>query len=560
MKRQGDAKKPLQGSCPQVYLYLCLLVFAFSCVEPLRLEEKETGAALVNTSFALSLNLSSTISATKMSGTIVQNDGNFRGIEQLYVVPFQIGEGRAVVADDMRLGGRNVDLRSSGIGSTELIATNNAHLYDNVSIPRLMNRVLVYGQAVDMAVSGESEKTTMRRNGVLQPSNLNTLSKAEDISFRLAPILDEDETSAVQWMVESMIDALNGVVDAIRGTGEPSFAAIFNYAENQILACSYPTFYSILDNVQTAIFGYHGQGAEEIVSAIDDLADILNQAGNTFPASYGIPEGSLGFWWNGREFRQLITGVNIDIVPLDSYCYPPSLWYYTNSPVRTSKDASVLARYTPAYEWTDILDQYTDGDVVLSSTRSTAIDYPLQYGVAMMELVLAGSNAPEANGCPLTGILVGGQKDVDFAFLPTESDRHHVYDIVDNGPTIGAINAVSVRTLLLQTPDGSPVRIALEFRNNTGNVLHCQQGDILPDCKFYLVGELDPARSLSNDTGDDVNCTFCQDHKTTVNVQVKGLGSAYNTIPDLDAPQLEVGIEAEMKWVQNTPQSVKLNL
>ncbi len=108
----------------------------------------------------------------------------------------------------------------------------------------------------------------------------------------------------------------------------------------------------------------------------------------------------------------------------------------------------------------------------------------------------------------------------------------------------------TVPTLVLQSVKDMPVHFALEFKNTTGVTRHCQQGDILPQCKFYLVGKLDAPAGQS---------VFTKDYKTSVSVKIEGLRNAYNTVPDLHDPQLEIGIVTEMKWNQITPQSIRLD-
>lgn len=540
---------------------LLFLSAVSGCVYPLEGRDGDPGE--YTTSFALSVkNVGSTVPSTKMNGTVVQSDGTFRGIERLYVVPFHTDGAVSVMADNPRHGGRNVDLNSIGIGSNDLISGNNAHLFDDVVMPNLMNRVLVYGKATDVIVS-ESEKKRKQRNGVLTPVGLDSPSLASDISFSLESILENDELQAVEDMSDELIAALNGVVTAIRNSGEPSFNGIFQYAEDQILACSYSTFFSIQENVQSMIFGYHGPGVAAIGAALNNFAVKLGNAGKNFPASYGIPEGAVGFWWNGKEFRRLISGVNINLVPISSYSFPPNLWYFANSQVRTSKDPSVKNEYVPENEsWTGILSHYVDGATVLYSTQSVALYDQLQYGVSLLELSLSANVVAAAQGCPLTGIIVGDQKDVDFEFKPTTAQndiRRFVYDLVDNGPVLGSSGSAPIPTLLLQTTAGEPVHFALEFKNNKSTKLRGQQGDILPGCKFYLAGVLDPAAVVGPAQVFSTS-VFCQDCKTTISVMVESIEHAYNTVPDLNSPQLEVGIVAEMKWSQVTPQSLKLNL
>ena len=545
---------------------LILAVFLAGCVSPL--EDGQNQPREVTVSFAMSLkNVSSSQApATKMNGSIVQAGGVFRGIEQLFIVPFHTDNGTQkgvpVQAADERLGSINVGMNNLWISYDGLVENNHSHFYQVVVMPLSMNRVLTYGKVFDETVTGGTEKDRKFRNGVLNPTNVDNPSVASEISFCLEPIVSESDSSAIVATADRLIASLNRVVDAIKASGEPTFRPIFEYAENQIWACSYRTFFSILENIQATVFGFFGPGATAIMEALNDFSGVLDSVGNTFPASYGIPAGCVGFWWNGKEFRRLINGVNIKMAPVTNYCYPPSLWYFANSAVRTSLEDNVMNEYKPVNRyWSDILNYYDDGGTVIYRTRSVALSDSLQYGVSLLSLNLSVSNTSAAAGCPLTGIIVGGQKDVDFEFKPQENTGanpvpiRYVYDKIDNGPSIGTEGSASIPTLLLETADRDSVYFVLEFNNTTTQTLRCQQGDILPGTSFYCVGKLTPPTGQA-----PLKRVFSQDKMTAVTIRNITLINAYNTIPDLYEPQLEVGIMAEMDWEPLTPQSIKLNL
>ena len=113
---------------------------------------------------------------------------------------------------------------------------------------------------------------------------------------------------------------------------------------------------------------------------------------------------------------------------------------------------------------------------------------------------------------------------------------------------------VHTQTLLLESAKNGEVHFALEFRNNTGYTRQCQQGEILPRCKFYVAGVLEAPSGSSK-----FSSVFSKDHRTSVKVKITSLESAYTTVPDLHSPQLEIGLVAEMKWSQITPQSLVLD-
>lgn len=510
---------------------------------------------------------------TKMSGDITQANGDFRGIDQLYVVPFNTAS-MQVEPQDPRLGTRNVGLSGTGIAKTGLVANNNSHLFGSAIVPNGMNTVLVYGKAPDKGE--DASKQDKHTYGVLNPdAALGNPSSSDDIFFRLEPILatgDAPESKAVTDMADGLLEKLNVVMSLMGNSDFGAIKGIYNSVShvNQILSCSYATFDQLRIEIQTALIRIPYESSallEEIrlvSKAVSAFSDALSAAGTTFPMSYGIPEGALGFWWNGKEFRRLISGVNISLVDPASYCYPPALWYYANSPVQTSNDMKVRLQYNNEDndEWGDILSYYGDGGTVNSFTQSVAVSQQLQYGVGLLELSLAAPGEEAANlidGCPLTGIIIGDQRDVDFRFMPSAGPIKHIYDNLTGGLKIG-MTGDSVQTLVLQTVDNAPVHFALEFRNNTGYTRHCQQGDILPWTRFYLAGVLDPASSdVSQPSGETLRSIFSRDHKTKVSVKVDGLRSAYTTVPDLHNPQLEIGLVTEMKWTQLTPESLVLD-
>lgn len=508
---------------------------------------------------------------TKMSMDISQSNGTFRGIEHLYIIPFDTVT-EEVEYEDSRLGSQNVVLGTSGISRTGLVSNNNAHYISSAFVPTGMNRVLVYGKSPD---EGEgATKASKHTYGSLVPEGLENPSGSADITFRLEPILasgESDEMTEVLTKADAVLDQLNVVMSLLGSSENASIVSIYDVVkrENQILACSYMTFDQIRSEIQTALLRVPIESTSviteigQISTAINAFSTSLTQVGSSFPTDYGIPEGAIGFWWNGNAFIRLINGVNIALVDPASYCYPPNLWYYANSSIRTSNNENVKNQYVPTNgAWDDILSHYNDGQTVSAVTQSVAIKDRLEYGVGVMELCL-DEPGPEVTSqlskCRLMGIIVGDQKDVDFSFVPMTGPSRSIYDNDIGDIRIGEPGA-SVRMLVLPTADHTPVRFVLEFRNSTGQTMHCPQGDILPWCRFYLAGELNPdaQTGVTQPSGKVFHSVFSRDYITRVSVSIGSLRNAYNTVPDLRSPQLEIGLVAEMKWMQFTPQSIKL--
>ena len=163
-------------------------------------------------------------------------------------------------------------------------------------------------------------------------------------------------------------------------------------------------------------------------------------------------------------------------------------------------------------------------------------------------------NTSAAN-LPLTAVIIGGQHTVGFDFKPMEPesdvDARFIYD-----PIVGTSGTVN--TLVLQTYDGEKVPVVLEFENNSGKRFMGKDGIVYPGAKFYLVGTVDP----ETETGP-AECkdrVFTQDYVTTMQMSVvrESLKNAYNVMPDLMSPFMEIGVLLVPKWDVITPTNVEM--
>jgi hypothetical protein len=208
----------------------------------------------------------------------------------------------------------------------------------------------------------------------------------------------------------------------------------------------------------------------------------------------------------------------------------------------------------------------------------------MQYGVARLQVQLLPT-APtlkdakdnnvaieELHSFPLTGIVVGGQMPVGFDFSPntsypvySESDMMYIYD--SQVKTSGASgneyfylstyeNAKMTNTLVLQSYDHKKVPVVLEFINNSDTDFYGLDGIILRGTKFYLAGEVDPATKSEDPNVEIRDRVFTQDYTTILKMRVTGLAKAYNVVPNLLSPRLELGIELVSQWASTTPEEI----
>jgi hypothetical protein len=516
-------------------------------------------------------------STTRMSAAVVQEEGQtYRGIDMQHIIPFAIASGQKVTASDMP---KAFQIYGNG---EQPVAGRRYYYYDNCSLMSGVNAFLCYGRAPQ----DPSDKHTI--GSIVETFPIDMAPR--NIRFSLESIANEVHSTATalanymtaianaegnnkKW--EDTENATLGVMylnflnkTEMDGGGEPLPGSATNIrAYTQALK-------SDLENLSLT----DGTDDAAIRTAIITAINTYDNNWNGFPASIGLPDGAAVIRWTGTAFEpQVNTTTLADINGIGRYAYPAELYYYGNSRIRTSSIDKRKEKYTDR-EWTAILDdyEYEDG-VVSSSTTSVAIKEPLQYGVAHVKIILMKTDSDNltdaagtpisvgSNNFPLTGILIGGQLPVGFDFTPTtaypvysEADMKFIYD--NQLPTLylnsSADAGQAINTLALQSYDKKKVPVALELQNNSGKDFKGLGGIIQNGTKFYLVGEIDPEQFKEDSRTEIRDRVFTQDYTTTLNIKVTSLEKAYNVVPNLLSPRLELGIELTPKWVATTPDEV----
>lgn len=301
-----------------------------------------------------------------------------------------------------------------------------------------------------------------------------------------------------------------------------------------------------------------------------------------FPASLYLPDGAAVVRWDGVKFvPETQTTTIADINNLERFTYPAEIYYYGNSPTWVSSE-KLSDNFSTKDKWQKetesdenaVLSGFTQGSVA-SNTKTVAMFDPLQYGVGQLKVQLKptasslqdskNNNVTVGTGnFKLTGIIVGGQLPVGFDFRPetvypvySEADMRFIYDSQVNTNGTGANEPFYlstadetefVQTLVLQSYTGRSLKLVLEFENNSGQDFYGYNGTVYRGTKFYLVGEVVPKSDSEKPKASDR--VFTQDYFTTVNVTVTSLAKAYNVLPNLMSPRLEMGLELTPKWVQ----------
>ena len=506
-----------------------------------------------------------------MSAAVVQEERQvYRGIEMRNIVPFAIPSGDKVTATDM-------PKFFQVYGVVEKPVDKRAYYYyDNCMLMPGVNAFLCYGRAPE-ATGGKHVNGSLVETFPADMAPQNIRFSLESIATGVhatATALAGYMTAianAEGWKNTSNANLrvmyLNFInkTETESGGGEPLPGSASNiWAYTQALKSALEI--SLTDPTDIAI-------RDAIIAAIDTYSTDWDN----FPTSIGLPDGAAVIRWTGTKFEPQITTTTLaDINGIDRYAYPAELYYYANSRIKTSTTDKRKEQYTDR-NWDEILATYDSPEygVVSSSTTAVAIKEPLQYGVAHVQIILkktdgdlmdAGENVISVGteNFPLTGVIIGGQLPVAFDFTPTtaypvysEADMKFIFDNQLPELYLSKKDDATqlINTLVLQTYDHKKVPLALELTNNSGVDFKGLGGVILKGTKFYLVGEIDPAEFASDSRSEIRDRVFTQDYTTTLSLKVTSLKKAYNVVPNLLSPRLEMGIRLE-PWFATTPEEI----
>ena len=486
----------------------------------------------------------------RMANEVVQAEETaFRGIQQLYVIPFCTNEANPVTSEDF-------PLISVVMGSetNKVTRSDNEKFYyiARCSLRETANRVLVYGQAA--SITG---KTANDQNGRLVTGVGETYIKPTDINFNLKSICEKEDASTDDFFkpARDLATYLTNIanIEGWSTTADAELKQLYRdfiragQESTGLLAGSTASVKGHVEALEAALSGKSDALSTAIKNKINDGKSVLTTY--DYPANIGLPDGAAALRWTGEglgnQFSVRTTTTTLDnINNVSRYTYPAELWYYVNSAIKTStKEVGRTAYETE--NWATVLSHYDQRDVTVN-TKSVAVNNPLQYGVARLHTRLTAA----VTDCPLTAVIIGGQHTVGFDFLPkvpkSDVDARFIYDKVVSG--------TETNTLVLQSYDGEKVPVVLEFQNN-GSQFTGKDGIVYPGTKFYLVAYLDPA---GMGEGACAGRVFTQDFTTTAQMTVSSKENAYTCIPDLLEPRLEIGVQVVTQWIQSTTTTVKL--
>ncbi len=534
----------------------------------------------VKAQFAISIPSNVHAPKTRMNATAVQQaDNSFRGMQDLVLIPFV---GKPTVATDPSAGDpiALTKIDATGAGSVTNLGSSydNYKVFTNITVPLGTSAFLLYAQA-------DNSTGTDFQNGKTTKENPTTTGTA---GYTFTPVQIYDGTT-INTIGNNIATYLTNIAKAAGWSTSTGGLKTLYDAFIQNTAGSSAASQQVVRNLFDAIKANSDAVSTAIVTAIGTTYGTVTGTGGSatlsfdssisgYPANLDLPDGAAAVKWDTSDpsdLKFIVDDTGVTVGTLESYVYPAALWYTANTNIIVSKtkQADENGAYpTARTTWdnngtTGVLSLYTDGSSVDPTTRSVALIDQIQYAVGRLDVTVkcaAGTlydqqgNAVnvQAAGFPVSAVLIGGQKAVDFTFSnPVGTPTYTIYDKVENGVN-AKNNAAEGKnyTLALETAASTDVNIAIELTNNTGGDFHGKNGQLIPaGGKFYLTTTLPAANAT--ETGSKI---FKQDYYTIVNLSIQagslgvnntsGLGAATNTIPDLRTPALELGLAVDLHW------------
>lgn len=546
----------------------------------------------VKTQFAL--NIPRANGGTRMSDVNTQANKNFLGMQDIRMYSFN-----AVPA----AGSTSTATFALANIKSGISETASSKIYSDVSVPVGTTHFLFYAHAPQGTTDAKKFEL-----GVLNLTNPETDATAtNDISATLATVKKNDTASP-----KALLGILNGVAGvegwatATDGTELNKLYTKYTSAKAGSANSIRLTLQSLYNNLggivtganvayQTIAKAIRTKIAESFTAttATDGYVTLAYKATgdvSKYPNNINLPDGAVQLSFDAtNKFTYAATSSLTGIENLDAskVCFPSAIYYFQSSDLAaTAKELETNQWPTTTTGWTSTTapwlkdaNHLADGwtSTVQATTRSIAMRQNINYGVANLATTVkcgaaslpdnkdlsvtdpsefAGTVAVPDAGFTVTGLLIGGQPTkVGFDFQPASNDAFD-YTIYDNNLTgIVAMNGTASTpnyTIVLPNDKGrgvadqSKVNVAIELTNNSGVAFRGADGIIPAGGKFYLVGQLEPKADAL--TGVANPAVFMSDYMTTMNLTIKSLKNAYNTIPDLRSTKLQLGLSVDLVW------------
>lgn len=547
----------------------------------------------VKTQFAL--NIPRANGGTRMSDVNAQAKQNFLGMEDIRMYSFS-GNPTSTSTSTATFALAEI---ASGI-----TADASSKIYSDVSVPVGTTHFLFYAHAPQGTTDAKKFEL-----GVLDFTAPTTdATPTSGISAALVAVKKEDTASPAALLgILNGVAGVEGWATATDGTELNKLYTKYTSAKAGSANSIRLTLQSLYNNLGGIVTGANADAqrvAKDIRAKIAEsftattgtdgyvtLAYKEDSPYSTYPNNINLPDGAvqLSYAEATKTFSYAISST-LGALTLDAakICFPASIYYFQSSDLAaTAKELETNQWPTTTTKWTAATAPWLKAENTLAdgwtasvqpTTRSIAMRQNINYGVANLATTVkcgaaslpdntdltvtdpsefAGTVAVPAAGFTVTGLLIGGQPTkVGFNFQPASNDAfdYTIYDKELTGIVANKNGAASTPNYTIVLPndkgrgvaDQNTVNVAIELTNNSGVAFRGQDGIIPDGGKFYLVGQLNPdAKTIE---GVIKPAVFMSDYMTTMNLTIKSLKSAYNTIPDLRSTKLQLGLSVDLEW------------
>lgn len=532
---------------------------------------------------------------TRLAENVVQSGNIFRNISNFRFIPLQ----------DNVISNSQIDEPSEFIDKTAVRYYHSAYCY----MERDVNGCLVYAKAVDLD-KGTPEATSIY-NGSLNAVIPEHEQSTDEIYFE--PVSIYGDVTAIPEEAWTLANALTAVVNDSHNEGN---TLVWKTSTNSILRNLFQRFTNngadlpgsaasvkqwmldlarsadkYIDSDLSAIGANEKALLETIETVATNAAADITVTPTSYPRDINLPDGAAALRWMEVEEQdgenvvkvnkfvpQMQTTTLDDINSVSRFVYPPALYYFVNSGLWTSNSKIEFDDYKNKSTWKAAVENdpnavetlFQNGGTIQSSTKTVAIADPLQYAVAHLTMeVKAGAasleygagneNTIDISKLTLKGVIIGGQRPVDYQFKPVDNSEFNVnfvYDSQVSSSTPLTTTGDTYHTLALQSYDGENINVILEFEYSDAEGTEgfkCLNGYVYPGTRFYLVGEVKLDANAVNETDDYKKRVFTQDYTTTIQMTVQSLEKAYNVLPSLLSNSLEIGVMITPKWFSAKP-------
>ena len=530
------------------------------------------GRVAVDLALSVSTTSGNSSATTRMAADIVQASGNYRGIQDL--------KAYALNNENTQLGYYTNLTQVSG----------TRHYFTNqIDLSIGTDHFLCYARAIP----GTGTDAQAYKNGAVTANYNETDYTQNTFEPVQIAVSSDSKVQAAYSNADAMAGYLTDIAKASDDTEWTTSELYTSFiSQGQNIAGSSANLKALVTQLKSVLNMTPALSSSVKNDVMDEIGDETNINTKLFintpyPASIGLPDGAAAVRWNETEKKfDAVTSFNFgtNLVDHTQFVYPPELYYYIDSPIKTAT-SSLENKYSNV-AWSNVLAQYTsDNATVSSSTRSVAVKKALDYAVGCLEVYVKAEgtnlsdNADETENLnvdisthdfTLTGIILGGQYKQDYKFTPIQAqtpsntDEKFIYDKDVPSSTSSIVlstdlTTTPVYTLAFQSKDNTPVNIVLEFMNN-GDAFTGEDGLVHRNTKFYLVGQLPIVSNEQSNQSDFHSRVFTKDYKTTINLNIQSLRHAYNVVPDLNTAAYSIKVDnvAVTPWTDGGTQNHEL--